>query len=388
MRVAVIGAGAGGLVCARELLREGITPVVFEAGARIGGTWVYDEKPGQHGAMYASLRTNLPTDVMAFSDHAFEASRVFPGHAEVLGYLEGFAERFALLGHVRLRQRVQGLALDEGRFRLHVEGAREMFDAVAVCNGHYHRPVRPAFDGFTGRVTHSHDYRTPDTFVGRRVALLGAKSSGIDISGELATVADAVWLSGRDVVGSRPREGIELCPPIVSAEGSDLLLEGGGRLSRVDDLLLCTGYDYAFPFLANADIVDVEPKWVSPLWLDVVSIRAPKVAFVGLPFQVVPFPLMELQSRLFAQLLSGRVAPPSEEVMWAEHRASIAALDARGVPPRERFKYGARQFAYLENLAQRTGSAPPPASFRTRYEAASAARKADPDGYRDRPVTP
>ena len=38
---AVIGAGAAGLVAARELLREGHTVQVFEQGERIGGIWDY-----------------------------------------------------------------------------------------------------------------------------------------------------------------------------------------------------------------------------------------------------------------------------------------------------------------------------------------------------------
>jgi heterodisulfide reductase subunit A-like polyferredoxin len=38
---AVLGAGAAGLVAARELLREGHRVVVFEQSARLGGVWAY-----------------------------------------------------------------------------------------------------------------------------------------------------------------------------------------------------------------------------------------------------------------------------------------------------------------------------------------------------------
>lgn len=41
--VAVVGAGAAGLAAARELLREGHAPVVFEQGRATGGVWVYDD---------------------------------------------------------------------------------------------------------------------------------------------------------------------------------------------------------------------------------------------------------------------------------------------------------------------------------------------------------
>ena len=379
MRVAVIGAGAGGLVTARELLRVGLTPVVLEAGEEVGGTWVYDERPGQHGAMYASLRTNLPADVMGFTDVPFEATRTFPSHAEVLGYLQRFWADSGL--DVRFGRRVGLVARDGDGFAVD----DERYDAVAVCTGHYHQPHVPELvgrDRFTGRVTHSHDYRRPGPFAGRRVAVLGAKSSGVDISGELARHASAVWLCSREHPDAPSRPGIETRASLVAADGSDLVLADGTRLRDVDDLLLCTGYDYGFPFL-EPGLVDVEPKWVHPLWLDLICIRAPHLAFIGLPFQVVPFPLMELQARLFANMLVGRFELPDPAQMLAEHQRSVDALLAQGVPRRHIFKYGERQFDYLDDLARRLGSPAMPTSFRARYASTAAARRADPDGYRD-----
>ena len=85
MTIAVIGAGAAGLVTASELLREGHAVAVFERSRRVGGLWVYEEETetdplGQcprrrhHGSLYASLRTNLPRDLMAFDGYPFDSS--------------------------------------------------------------------------------------------------------------------------------------------------------------------------------------------------------------------------------------------------------------------------------------------------------------------------
>ena len=41
---AVIGAGAAGLVAARELVREGHHVTVFEKGSGTGGVWVYTDE--------------------------------------------------------------------------------------------------------------------------------------------------------------------------------------------------------------------------------------------------------------------------------------------------------------------------------------------------------
>ncbi len=55
-KVAVLGAGPGGLVVARYLKSEGFEPVVFEQGERIGGQWSAD--PG-HSARTTSRQNKL-----------------------------------------------------------------------------------------------------------------------------------------------------------------------------------------------------------------------------------------------------------------------------------------------------------------------------------------
>lgn len=168
--VAVIGAGAAGLVAARELLREGHRVVVYEQDPGLGGIWRYDPEQeddplgvseqrraasGVHSSMYSSLRTNLPRELMGYTDFPFsyplptdrhgpgsnapgtpepspETSlsspsvparesvsgtpedhtepggdpRRFPGHAEVLRYLTAFARHYGLEKHVRYSVRV------------------------------------------------------------------------------------------------------------------------------------------------------------------------------------------------------------------------------------------------------------------------------------------
>ena len=73
--IAVVGAGAAGLVTAREAMDAGHDVTLFEQSDRVGGLWIYRESAesdplGQHpeervhGSLYASLHTNLPRDLM------------------------------------------------------------------------------------------------------------------------------------------------------------------------------------------------------------------------------------------------------------------------------------------------------------------------------------
>ena len=173
--VAVVGAGAAGLVAARELLCEGHAVAVFEKSGRAGGTWAYDPRadadplsrdpgaPGAvHGSLYASLRTNLPRELMGFSGFPLAGrvfagdARAFPGHREVLAFLDAFAEESGVAARVMLRAevlRVRPLGEGQGeRWAVAWRGedgevAEEVFDAVVVCSGHCTVPLVPQIRG-------------------------------------------------------------------------------------------------------------------------------------------------------------------------------------------------------------------------------------------------
>jgi hypothetical protein len=61
---AVIGAGAAGLVAARELRKEGHEVVVFEQQEQLGGTWLYTDQVGcgiSVVCIYATLHLSMPS---------------------------------------------------------------------------------------------------------------------------------------------------------------------------------------------------------------------------------------------------------------------------------------------------------------------------------------
>ncbi|KAE8800964.1 Flavin-containing monooxygenase FMO GS-OX5 [Hordeum vulgare] len=404
-RVAVIGAGAAGLVAARELLREGHGPVVvvFERAAAVGGTWRYDDAASAdplgagavHGSLYASLRTNLPRECMGFLDFPFLPvpgdPRRFPGHREVLRYLEDFARRFDLLRLVRLETEVVGVrrrgasswTVSYRSRKLAGAGCdgleeEEVFDAVVVCNGHFTEPRLadiPGIDGWPGKQMHSHSYRVPDPFLGQVVVIIGYNPSGMDISRDIAGVAKEVHVAIRAAPAEIPsstttRANLWLHPMIERAEkDGSLVFEDGSRV-KADAIVHCTGYKYSFPFLEEEEeggagggggggagvVVSVDDNRVGPLYKHVFPPRlAPHISFVGLPFKAIPFPVFQLQSSWVAGALSGRIELPSPEEMMMDVVAFYSDMEAHGRPKRFTHDLGACTFEYEDWLAERCG---------------------------------
>ncbi|XP_057977938.1 flavin-containing monooxygenase FMO GS-OX-like 4 [Malania oleifera] len=414
--VAVIGAGAGGLVAARELRREGHKVVVFERADQVGGTWVYNPltesdplglDPSReivHSSLYASLRTNLPRESMGFRDYPFVAveskerdSRRFPGHREVLFYLRDFARDFGLCELVRFETQVSHVGLaEDGRWTVKSRRSRggddedEIYDAVVVCSGHYTEPriaEIPGINKWPGKQMHSHNYRTPEPFQDQFVILIGSSASAVDISGDIAGVAKEVHVATR----SDDAFGVHSCykniwfhSMIESAHEDGNVVFQDGSMVHADVILHCTGYKYHFPFLETNGIINVDDNRVDPLYKHVFPpALAPRLSFVGLLWKVIPFPLFELQSKWIAGILSSRIALPSQEEMMRDVESFYLKLEASGIPKRYTHNISSYQFEYNDWLAAESGCAVSEEWRKQMYDAVGKNRHQRPVTYRD-----
>ncbi|GLZ30957.1 hypothetical protein Lesp02_31460 [Lentzea sp. NBRC 105346] len=71
-------------------------------------------------------------------------------------------------------------------------------EAVVVATGWAARPYLPAWPGgFSGRLLHAADYRTPEEFAGKHVLVVGSGNSGVETAVELLGVAAEVRLAVR-----------------------------------------------------------------------------------------------------------------------------------------------------------------------------------------------
>lgn len=60
-------------------------------------------------------------------------------------------------------------------------------------------------------------------------------------------------------------------------------------------ILIITGYEYTFPFLNKDCNVMIEDNVVKPLYKHLIHSMFPSLAFIGIPFQICPFPLFDFQ---------------------------------------------------------------------------------------------
>ncbi|KAM7508780.1 hypothetical protein LguiA_019233 [Lonicera macranthoides] len=388
LKVAVIGAGVSGLLAGRELLSEGHQVVIYEKMDRPGGTWIYDPRVDSdplgfdpdrevvHGSLYKSLRTNLPRPAMGFSDYPLEDrvngdARIFPGHEEVLKFLEDFASDFGLGELIRFGSEVvrvdtagEGEWVVESRSTSRAGKEVELFDAVVVCNGHHTEPRLPNLPGiekWPGKQIHSHNYRVPEPFRDQVVVMIGSGPSAYDISREIATVAKEVHLSSRtpgiEVAKFKNHDNMWQHSKINYVDEDGTVAFEDGFSIQADTIFHCTGYKFHFPFLKTKGIVSVEDNRVGPLYKHVFPPQlAPRLSFIGLPQKAIIFRMLELQAKWVAKTLSGKVILPSKEEMMADVEEHYRHMEELGIPTHHTHSLNPLKFEYLDWLADQVGS--------------------------------
>jgi cation diffusion facilitator CzcD-associated flavoprotein CzcO len=203
-KIAVIGAGPCGLASAKSLKDFGLRADVFELGGMIGGQWQYNND-NQRSAAYQSLRIDSSKKKMAFSDFPMPKNFPdYPHHSQMIEYFHAYANHFDLIPQIQFFSEVLRVEpLSEGGFQIEIrkknsEIQKHPYDSVLICNGHHWKPKWAQFPGeFVGEKIHSHSYRVPQIFEGKRVVVIGVGNSGVDIACEATHFAKEVFLSTR-----------------------------------------------------------------------------------------------------------------------------------------------------------------------------------------------
>nr|WP_255397673.1 NAD(P)/FAD-dependent oxidoreductase [Mycobacterium sp. 852002-51163_SCH5372311] len=193
--VAVVGAGMSGLCVAIALLRSGITDVtVYEKAGEVGGTWRDNTYPG--------LTCDVPSRVYQYTFATNPNwSRMFSPGGEIQAYFRGIADQFALRDRIRFGTEIVSARFDGRRWVLRTDAGDGLeVDFLISATGVLHHPRMPSIAGlndFGGNVFHSArwDHRVP--LQGRRIAVIGNGSTGVQLVCGLAGVAGRVVLFQR-----------------------------------------------------------------------------------------------------------------------------------------------------------------------------------------------
>ncbi|MEX0427684.1 flavin-containing monooxygenase [Nocardioides sp. DS6] len=199
--VIIIGAGIAGLYMLHTCRTLGLDAVVLERGDGVGGTWYWNRYPG------ARCDVESLDYSYSFDDDLQQEWRWAEKYAtqpEILAYLDHVADRFDLRRDIRLAANVVSAEFDERTEGWTVDtedGRRFTATYVVAATGVLSQPKVPSFPGqddFRGTVLVSSQWPSDGfDFTGKRVAVIGAGSTGIQITPLVAEQAEQVFVMQR-----------------------------------------------------------------------------------------------------------------------------------------------------------------------------------------------
>ena len=191
----VIGAGQAGLSTSYHLKRRGVRHVVLDADDSPGGAW-------QHRWDSLTMRdvhgiAELPDSPVPAAASDQRAKDFVPA------YFAAYEREHDLpvVRPVVVDRVVPSTGSGTGGLLSVEAGDRSWLTRTLVnATGTWRRPFVPYYPGidtFRGRQLHTVDYPGPDAFAGQRVVVVGGGASAVQFLGELAPVADTIWVTRR-----------------------------------------------------------------------------------------------------------------------------------------------------------------------------------------------
>ncbi|KIW84896.1 hypothetical protein Z517_00284 [Fonsecaea pedrosoi CBS 271.37] len=188
LRIVCIGAGFSGLTLAHKIqhelkLEDVIDLQIYEKNADVGGTWYENTYPG--------AACDIPAHAYTF---LFEPNpdwtQFYPAQPEIHAYIKATVAKYNLDKHVTLKSRILETIWDDevGQWKIKVDtnGAIQEDNADILINGtgflnKWKWPAIPGLHDFKGKLVHSANWDKDYSWEGKKVAVIGNGSSGIQI---------------------------------------------------------------------------------------------------------------------------------------------------------------------------------------------------------------
>lgn len=191
--LAIVGAGFAGLYMLFKARKMGLRAQVFEAGDDVGGTWYWNRYPGARCDV-KSMQYSYSWDEELQQD--WNWTERFATQPEILEYVRHVADRHDFRRDIKFNTRIMSGRYDEAAQIWTVEEddgtqTQAQFLVLATgCLSAARLPDLPGRDTFKGDTYHTGDWPHDGVdFTGKRVAVIGTGSSGIQVIPEIAKQA-------------------------------------------------------------------------------------------------------------------------------------------------------------------------------------------------------
>jgi len=206
LRIAILGAGPGGLCMGIKLKQAGFENfVILEKSEQLGGTWNHNRYPG--------CACDIKSHLYSFS---FEIkpdwTRPYAPQPEILDYIEHCADKYELRPHCRFNAGVRSARWsdDENRWTVELESGEILeADVVVSAIGMFNDLTIPDIEGldsFEGACFHSSRWDWKHDLSGETVGVIGSAASAVQLVPEIAKVAGQVHLFQRSANWVLPKE--------------------------------------------------------------------------------------------------------------------------------------------------------------------------------------
>ncbi|PVH72315.1 FAD/NAD(P)-binding domain-containing protein [Cadophora sp. DSE1049] len=195
LKVICMGAGYSGLMMGiihdAKMKQKNIDLVIYERNEDLGGSWLENKYPG--------CQCDIPAHNYAYS---FEPNANWPNYyatsKQIFEYMQGLSDKHHVGNYTKFKHEIKKATWNEqvGKWNLTVKHGEAIFqdecDVFINAGGVLNNWKYPDIDGihdFKGKLLHSAHWDETYDFTGKRVAVIGIGSSGIQIVPQLTPLA-------------------------------------------------------------------------------------------------------------------------------------------------------------------------------------------------------
>ncbi|MBF4478855.1 4-hydroxyacetophenone monooxygenase [Rhodococcus rhodochrous J3] len=205
--VAIVGAGFAGIAMGVQLANLGVPFTIYERRAEVGGVWSINTYP------------DVRVDTVSFTyEYAFEKkypwTEYFARQSDVRAYIDHVARKYGVYEHIRFGSDVTQARFDEPTqcWTLTVKGEESVTEAeanvVVAASGVFATPRELSVEGvsdFTGQIVHTARWNEDVEYAGKKVAVIGNGSTGVQLLSKIAEKAESVTVYQRTPQWISPR---------------------------------------------------------------------------------------------------------------------------------------------------------------------------------------